>query len=418
MNAIESINPLGTQPAVSPTSQRYGSAAVVLALAVIAGLVVYFIQRQLALSVEGKNIEDSFKKPPKSLSWLDLRCLAQAIESLKLQEMRPNERYKVAIGLIRKKFIVSLGPDNVLHVQYIRKKLGQGGFGKVFKLIDLHTGAKTALKVAEIPEEFKHGEMPTEYKGREEYVKRAYLNAAEEDLRKEHSNLMIVHQSGKPVLGVQDKPLTPILTITKCYDSASKVRLAFEETIYEGSLDKLDIEKLPVKTRLYIALQVLQGMRTLAHNDLVSHDLKPQNVLFRGSVVHVSDLGGVTHKDDLSEELKKGLPHTPAYADTETIELAATVPIKFLQKKLVKHSEKCTIGLTICWILTGNLLEDINSIDTLWQQAGLSDKAYSGLLKALKAVFKGGFAATFFVNNVKALKKEVKKVYKQSSQSL
>jgi uncharacterized protein YgiM (DUF1202 family) len=29
--------------------------------------------------------------------------------------------------------------------------------------------------VAEIPKEFKHGEMPTEYKGQEEYVKLAYL---------------------------------------------------------------------------------------------------------------------------------------------------------------------------------------------------------------------------------------------------
>lgn len=425
MNTIESIHPLGGQPVVSPVPKEYGTTVVVLALAALAGLVYYLIQRQTTFSQEAQKIRDSFKNPPKSLSYFDLNWLAQKIESVTVEKMQPNERYKVVIfwGLWRKKFIVSKGEDNAIHVQYIRKTLGQGGFGKVVKLIDLHTGVKTALKVAEIPKEFKHGEMPTEFKGHEEYVKVAYLKLAEEDLKKEHNNLMHVHKPGKKPVGVQDKPLTSVLTITKLYESSSKVRLAFEGSIYEGSLDRLDVEKLPVQIRLYIALQVLLGMKTLFNNNLISHDLKPQNVLFRRVeqkelIIHVSDLGGVTREGDIAEELDKGLAHTPGFGNSEMIDLAASIPFGILKKKLVRDSEKGTIGFTICWILTGRLPEDINSIDEICKEAGLSGNVYKDLLKAIKKVFEGGLIAWLFKDNVKALRREVRKTLKEVSKKV
>src|ERR1700733_7180153 len=94
---IESIHPFRGQPALNSIPKRYGTAVLLLALAALAGLAYYLIQRHLALSVEGKKIREGFKNPPESLSWLDLDCLAKKIESLQIQKMMPNERCKIEV---------------------------------------------------------------------------------------------------------------------------------------------------------------------------------------------------------------------------------------------------------------------------------------------------------------------------------
>ncbi len=403
----ESINPLRGQPSLNSVPKGHGNAKVLLALAALAGLVYYLIQRHLTLSVEGEKIRGGFKNPPKSLSGLDLYFLAKKIESLQIQKMIPNGRCKIEVfpAFARKKFMVSKGEDNTFRVQYIAAKLGQGGFGKVVLLVDLQDGKETALKVAKIPKEFNH--------------KAGYLASAQDDLLKEHKNLMLVHTSKHKPRNVQDKPFTPVLTVTKLYNSKSKVSLAYEGSVYDGSLNKLKVMTFNLKTRLGIALQILQGMETLLANKLISHDLKPANILFRGDsdslIVHVSDLGGVTHQDQLSEALDKGLAHTPAFADSVRMGAASVIPIGFVQKRLVRDSEKCSIGLTIIWVLTGDLPTETKGLKMIWQKAGLpSDGAYKALRSALEKSFDTSLLGSFFKDNVDDLKKKVEKLYNKT----
>jgi serine/threonine protein kinase len=408
---IESINPFRWQPSLNSAPKGYGNTIVLLALAALAGLAYYLIQRHLALSIEGQKIRDGFENPPESLSWWDLRCLANKIESLQIQEMMPNERCKIEVfpAFTRKKFMVSKGHDNTLRVQYVAATLGQGGYGKVVQLVDLQDGKETALKVAKVPKEYDHHP--------------GYLRSAEADLQKEYDNLMLVHTSKHEPRNVQDKPVTPILTVTKLYDSKSKVSLAYEGSVYDGSLNKLDVKALILKTRLWIALQVLQGMETLLVNKLISHDLKPANVLYRGSsdalIVHVSDLGGVTHQEQLGEELNKGLVHTPAYADPVRIGVASAIPIGFVQKGLVRDSEKCSIGLTIIWVLTGHLPTAKKPLNVIWEKAGLpSYGKYKKLRSSLENSFNTSFFGPLFKDNLEGLKKKVEKLYNQISPEL
>ncbi len=441
MSNVQPYSPLVVRPQITPPSKGYAVPVVLLALGVLAGIAYYLFQKHVPLSnktlkipdifkpspvplsPEAQKIFDSFKKPPQSLNETDLHDLAKQIEFLRGQRMSPSDRYKVRLLdsfnlQTRKKFILSRGPNNTLRVQYIEKKLGRGGFGKVVQLIDLHDGKQTALKVAKIPKHYHTNDR------RHILADLSHLERAQEDLKKEHKNLMIVHTSSTTALGVQDKPLTPVLTISKLYLCTTKRSLGFEGTLYDGSLDKLRITSFTLKVRLLIALQILKGMETLLANKLISHDLKPQNILYRQvenlpkeqnlPLVHISDLGGVTHENDLEKELKKGLAYTPQYADAEQIKTASDSSFGFMQKGRVRTSEKCAVGLTIFWVLTG-LDSNEGSDEAILKKAKIPPtREWKALFAALKDNTEKGLlnlALKFFeITSVQGLRKNVEAV--------
>jgi hypothetical protein len=393
MNRIEPFRQLAGQPEVN--SSPKGSIVVLLALTALAGLAYYLFQRHFALSAEAQRIRNSFQNPPEALNSLDLYLLAKKVESMR--RMTPADRCKVRIFpnffnlKIRKKFIVYIGPNNTLRVQYIEATIGKGGFGKVVRLVDLYSGRMTALKVARNPEN---------------------VAKAEQDLKKEHRNLMIVHTSRYPALGVQEKPETLVLRIVKLYESSMRESIGYEGPLYDGSLDKLVMMSFDIKDRLFIAFQILQGMETLLANKLINHDLKPANLLFRlvrGSLlVHIGDLGGVTLEGQLGRELASGIAHTPRYADTSRIAVASAIRIGFFQRSMVRSSEKCAIGLTIFWVLTGQDVSDQRLFRDIWLRAGLpSDGRYGELLEALETSADTSFLGQFVKINIQELKKKV-----------
>jgi serine/threonine protein kinase len=344
--------------------------------------------------------------------------IARKVESLekqiKLQKERNlTNRYQVKtysgwfqLQSKTKKFLITEEKDNTWRVQYIETLLGRGGFGKVIGLFDLHTGAKTALKIATPPKAHKENQV--------------YIEHANKDLEKEHRNLEHVHTSPEPI-GVQDKPLSPVVKIIKLYQALVHVRIAYEGTCYDGSLDKLLRRgTLSPKMRLGIALQVLQGVNTLMTNKLISHDLKTSNILYREHAilpeVHVSDLGGATHEDELQDEISTGgLVHTPAFADISRLQLAESVPIGFFQRSLVRTSEKSSIGFTIMTILTGKDVTVQSNLEESWESAGLPlDGDYKKLFSALQTNCSTGLVNAWFKSSIPTLIKMIQKLYQQN----
>ncbi len=380
-------------------------------IAALAGLVYYLYKKHsLALSGRAQLILNSFKFLPQDLSDHDLIYLAKEVESLQKKTNRL-ERFQIRIFPAfymplqrKKKFIVEIGQNNTWRVQRIEASIGRGGFGKVVRLLDLHNGQQTALKIATPPKKYKYD--------REDFTK------ACDDLKKEHRNLMLVHTPPNvKVIGVQDRPLSNILTITKLYRSKLK-RFAYEGTLYDGSLDKLNLRLFSIKVRLGIALQVLQGMETLMAKNLISHDFKPQNVLYRKQLdvfeVHVSDLGGVTLESELPQELESGITHTPAYADSTRLKVAKKMPLQFLQRHLVRNSEKRSIGLTLFSILTGQKTIVESSLEEIWTYAQLPLQGeYGKLFSALKNYSSTGFFSGLFKSNISDLREMIRKLHEQ-----
>jgi serine/threonine protein kinase len=382
-------------------------------MAALAGLAYYLYQkRNLALSGRAQTIFDSFNTS-QGLTERDLIYLAKEVESLQRQVMlqprgTSSERFQLKIYpafyiFSSKKYIVEIGRNNTWRVQLIEAPIGRGGFGKVIRLLDLHNGQRTALKIATPPKKDKYDQE--------------YSIKACEDLKKEHRNLILMHTPPpiKPV-GIQDKPLSNILTITKLYRSRS-IHLAYEGTLYNGSLDRLNLRLLSIKLRLGIALQVLQGVEALLAKKLISHDLKPENILFRYQgqelpEVHVSDLGGVTLESELQQELKNGIAHTPAYADSTRLLVAQEIPLQFLQRHLVRNSEKCSLGLTVFSIITGQTATVESSLEEIWKSARLPlEGEYKKLFSALKNYSSTGFFSGLFKSNISGLRELVEKLY-------
>jgi serine/threonine protein kinase len=399
-------------------SREFRSIVAFMALAALSSLVYYFMRQYLSLSPRAQIIRNSFRYAPNSFNELDMVSIAKKIESLenqiKLQKDRNlTNRYQVKtysgwfqLQSKAKKFLITEEADNTWRVQYIEILLGRGGFGKVIRLFDLHTGARTALKLATPPKAYRENQQ--------------YIAHANNDLEKEHRNLKLVHASPTPI-GVQDNPLSPIVKIIKLYQALVHVRIAYEGTSYDGSLDKLLRRgTLPLKMRLGIALQVLQGVNTLIRNKLISHDLKTSNILYRKRAilpeVHVSDLGGATHEDELQDEINTGgLVYTPAFADISRLQLAESVPIGFFQRSLVRTSEKSSIGLTIMTILTGKDVTVQSNLEESWKSAGLPlDSNYKKLFYALKTNCSTGLLNGWLKSSIPTLIEMVQKLHQQN----
>jgi serine/threonine protein kinase len=416
MNRIEPI--INYQPPYY--LREFGSIVVFMALATLSSLVYYLMRQYLSLSPRAQIIRENFRHAPDSFNELDMVSIAKKVESLEKeigleQDRNPTSRYQVKSysGLFQfqfkaRKFLITEEVDNTWRVQYIETLLGRGGFGKVIGLFDLHTGVRTALKIATPPKELKENQT--------------YIEQANKDLEKEYRNLIRVHTSPdiEPI-GVQDKPLSVIVKIIKLYQALVRERMAYEGTCYDGSLDKLLRRgMLPLKMRLGIALQVLQGMNTLIRNKLISHDLKTPNILYRERAIlpecHVSDLGGVTHEDELQSEINSGgLVHTPAFADTKRIQLAESVSIGFVQRSLVRTSEKGSIGLIILTILTGQDVTVNSNLEEIWRSAKIPlESDYKKLFSVLKTNSSTRLCDAWFKSSVSNLIKMVQKLHQQN----
>lgn len=425
MQPIYRSTEFNTKPlAAAPPRKGYGTLMVLLALGALAWLVYYFYKKSLILSERAQAIRNSFKHCPSHLQPYDLDQAARVVEALENEakciknslRITADKTVRFQIKLFsyfdlptarKKKFIIDLGPQRTWHVQYIVSKLGRGSYGKVVQLFDLHSGQQTAFKIA-TPAKFNKNN-PNEW------------TQANQDLNKEHINLLMVHrQSHTPPPGIQDKPLSTVIILIKLASSLMSARLAYEGTIYTGSLDKLVFQRhISFKARLSIALQVLRGLEVLRAIKLIHHDLKLQNILFRQSPmdlqVHVSDLGGVTHEDKIPQEVDSGIAHSPAYTNSFRISLASLMPTDGTQKYCVKKAVECSVGLTLCSILTGREItkEDYDVRHELIWSTVRNRKKYEPLISKIDNYIRRNIVISIFNANITELKELFEKFHRE-----
>ncbi|MBS0648153.1 MAG: protein kinase family protein [Verrucomicrobia bacterium] len=408
----------------APPRKGYSSLMVLLALGALAWLVYYLYKKSLILSERAQAIRDSLKHCPPYLLPDDLDKAARVVESLENQAQSIRNSLRITadktvrfqiklfsyfdlLSPIKKKLIIELGPQRTWRVQCIISKLGRGSYGKVVQLFDLHTGQQTAFKIATPAKLNKNN--PQEW------------TQANQDLNKEHINLMTVHRESRiPPPGIQDKPLSMIIILIKVTSSLENARLAYEGTVYNGSLDKLVFRRhLSFKARLHIALQMLRGLEILHAKKFIHHDLKLQNILFRQSPtalqVHVSDLGGVTHEDQLSQVIDSGMAHTPAFTNTFRISLASMMPTDSTQKYCVQKAEECSVGLTLCSILTGIEVTKVDydaKHESIWSTVR-DRKKYEPLISKIDNYIRRNIVISFLNANIHELKEMVEKFHQE-----
>jgi serine/threonine protein kinase len=399
---------------------------VLLALGALAWLVYYLYKKHLTLSERAQAIRDSFKHCPPQLQPHDLDKAARIVEALENEAENIKStlhitadktvRFQIKLSSFfdllsaqKKKLIIEIRSDRTYRVQCITGKLGRGSYGKVVELFDLHTNQQTAMKIATPAKQNKNNEQD--------------WKQAETDLTKEYNNFAIVYNRGAiHAVGVQHKPLSKVIILIKLTANRLTQRLAYEGNRYNGSLDQLVLQKISFKMRLYITLQVLQGMETLRAKKLIHHDLKLQNILYRFRPqermpqVFVSDLGGATHENDLPEELKSGLTHTPAFTNSSRIALASWVPIDSVQKYFTEGAVRCSIGLTLCSILTGYCVtkDDYDTFRQLtWFLTNPPNqlKKYERLFSTLHSYIQNGLISGYFNMDLSDLREMVQKFY-------
>jgi serine/threonine protein kinase len=199
------------------------------------------------------------------------------------------------------------------------KEIGLGGFGKVFKAVDLATGSLWAVKVCR-----RRGN-----KGHRESWKTPLLKEVEKLAQLQHvrSPLDILLAS----LTEKLQPRIIRLEHHQGWSEGRPVQIFFP--ICDGSVRNLlprchrCKEKSSVQEPWLAAFidQVLSGLTYIHQNNMVHRDLKPENILFNrgagptGEVCsfYISDFGLVTHVDTLKRS-SKDLTGTRYYLAPET----------------------------------------------------------------------------------------------------
>ena len=317
----------------------------------------------------------SYERPGKQLT--DLDKVKQMAEIFKRKgNISSGSRVKVKMGAI--KYIISTTPSNTIKIQEIVRKLGRGGFGKAYDLLDIDTQQHTALKIAKPSRHYKHN--------------REALKSAEDDIQHEFDNLQLLNSPTEAV-GIQSSPLSPILEIKKwdpIYKRFQETRKGYEGVKYDGSLDKLNVHHLDVKQRFNIIYQIVKGVQHFRQKGLVHNDLKPQNIFYkiRGNRVKasISDFGSAwSIKDN-----KTNFAYTPGYAtDTDISNLTSSRTDHgkhWSGKKLDIYS----LGKTLFELLTGNLKynENDSTLEQKMVAAGLKGKKYENFIAILKRMLR------------------------------
>jgi len=261
-------------------------------------------------------------------------------KKLLLQGMFKKEN-RVKIKHAGNKYLLSLDDHEAIKIQRFGKVLGRGGFGKVTELIDCKTNQRTALKVATPPK--------PKYKGKYNLEE---LKFAEKDLKQEVANLNYLNPKGD-AMGIQKPPMTSIFKVNKTYSSQPSSRLAFEGAIYDGSLDKLKVNSLPVETQLDIIYQIVKGVQLFRKLGMVHCDLKPANIFYKKQngkyFVYVGDFGSAWR-----EGKNKGLAYTKHYAtQNDVTEITGSVT-NYGEFYSAKKHDIYSLGVTLRELLFGS----------------------------------------------------------------
>lgn len=189
--------------------------------------------------------------------------------AIRYEKKKKRREYKVEV------LVQSEGSQMHLATRYGQRMLGEGAFGAVQRGLDLAAGEAHAYKTAKSAE-------------------------GNSELQNEYEKLTFLHQKQTPA-GIQ----LPPHRLLNFADGS----IGVEHRLYDGDLSQLPKDNNAIKVSA--ALQLLQGMQTLAANNLLHKDIKPANVLIKklpdGSfLVHLADFGGVRFLHEIDKEKEVG----------------------------------------------------------------------------------------------------------------
>jgi len=217
--------------------------------------------------------------------------------------------------------------DIVLRDYRIEAFIGEGGFGEVYRAVDLNLREAVVIKILRTD----GGMADRDY----EQARARFTLEGRLGHRISHPNVVRIYKFAP--------------------DEASGLLVLVMEYISGGSLaDRLSAGPLAVAEVLRIARQVAAGLSALHAQDVVHRDLKPGNILFDGAgVARVADLGLAQPASALqlsASSLGDGgrlqvSPGTPAYMSPEQANGGL--------HHLPPASDIYTLGLIIFEMLTG-----------------------------------------------------------------
>jgi len=203
-------------------------------------------------------------------------------------------------------------------------KLGEGGFGCVFKAYDMHRDRWVALKISKVNRQCESISL------RKEVELVAQLPS--------HSNIAYYEEcyTFPSFDGDYD------FAILQYYDEGNLLQLLRREVIIRISTEQ----------KIAILTQILEGIAFLHQNAIIHRDLKPQNVLIvkRGSelVPKISDFG-------ISKQLdvNKSLVFSNSIAGAGTIAYAS--PEQLCNCEIRKNTDLWSFGVIAYQVFTGHL---------------------------------------------------------------
>ncbi|TWD80092.1 serine/threonine protein kinase [Kribbella amoyensis] len=204
----------------------------------------------------------------------------------------------------------------------VRRRLGSGGFATVWLGYDEQLDAEVAVKV--LAENWAHDDS----------VRRRFLEEGRFLRRVESEHVVQVHDVGELEDG------RPFLVLTY----ADRGTLA----------DRLKKEPLDLSTAIGVVVQVGRGLQALHRRGLLHRDVKPANVLFRGTDegerAVLSDLGLGKSLDEVSRITMPG--GTPSYV----------APEQAMGERLDQRADQYSLGAVAYAALTGRSPHQVDGL--------------------------------------------------------
>uniref|UniRef100_A0A7C1CDS6 Serine/threonine protein kinase n=1 Tax=Thermofilum adornatum TaxID=1365176 RepID=A0A7C1CDS6_9CREN len=209
---------------------------------------------------------------------------------------------------------------------YLQEKLGSGGFGTVYRVLDPILERSLAVKILPIT-----GEENAE-KLRSLLEEAWFLAQASQKLNKEKK--IVVEMHGIEKFTIAD------LTGSK----RGTIYGLVMEYVEGGSLASLiSTGTAPIELRINIAVALAEALARLHSEGIVHGDLKPQNVLLRQNRPLLTDFG-TARLFKAAGEILPVLAYTPAYAPPEA-----------LAKTITDKSDVYSLGTMLIELFTGEL---------------------------------------------------------------
>ena len=282
---------------------------------------------RVTLVVGGEKLERPLDEAGRATFRVRVREPARLTVASELEEFKA-----VELELLPpKRGLAALGKGDVLVRSdgaswYVQEKLGSGGFGTVYRVLDPVLERSLAVKILPLSGE----EEPEKLRALLEEA--WFLAQASQKLNREKKIVVETH-------GIEKFTVTDVTGARR-----GTVYGLVMEYVEGGSLASLiSAGTAPMELRISIAVALAEALARLHREGIIHGDLKPQNVLLRQNKPLLADFGAA-RLFKVAGEILPSLAYTPAYAPPEA-----------LTKVISDRYDVYSLGTMLIELLTGDL---------------------------------------------------------------